>query len=305
LSTPPNLGVTCFFNQTLLAMVLIDRMNLTAWVPTTRTGEQVQALMQCMMTNDFPSDIKAIVRGIMRNLGIPAHSQEDIDETFLKVLHHFNLSPSVCLTSGRECSICGVQSRVQTTMELILRLSIPDTVSSVPVSSRTLQSLFEPSVEPGNFDCHSQVCLAEEIKDQRNCLGHCGGDFCVGKKFNAAKVTEQVGSPLAPFVVFTINVNQGFDLVSRPVHFAPGRAKFICSRQVVLSGCTYDVVYLIVHVSSRLEFEPKVSEFKLETSELEPKGPLFSHGHFIGYVLGDECIEHDDDKRKVVSWDYV
>ena len=295
--TPPNLGVTCFLNQTLLAMVMINRVIPNAFVTKTDTGDQVAALLHCMMTDCFPEDIGKIIRKIMLGLGVPSNSQEDIGETFSKMLPHFEFPPTVCVTSGRECSLCGTRSRVQKIMLPFLRLSIPDLVPSEIASPRTLQSLFEPLVQPGNFDCHRQDCRAEKQEEQRNCLGQCGGHFCDGKKWNAAQVTEQVGSPFSPVVFFTIDINQGADLARRPTHFATGRTKVTCSRQVVLGGCNYDVVHLIVHEGSRLQFvEPEASK---------KKAPLFSHGHFVGFVLGDQCVEHDDDTQTSVTWEHV
>ena len=295
--TPPNLGVTCFLNQTLLAMVMINRVIPNAFVTKTDTGDQVAALLHCMMTDCFPEDIGKIIRKIMLGLGVPSNSQEDIGETFSKMLPHFEFPPTVCVTSGRECSLCGTRSRVQKIMEPFLRLSIPDLVPSEIASPRTLQSLFEPLVQPGNFDCHRLDCRAEKQEEQRNCLGQCGGHFCDGKKWNAATVTEQVGSPFPPVVFFTIDINQGADLARRPTHFATGRTKVTCSRQVVLGGCNYDVVHLIVHEGSRLQFvEPEASK---------KKAPLFSQGHFVGFVLGDQCVEHDDDTQTSVTWEHV
>ena len=99
-------------------------------------------------------------------------------------------------------------------------------------------------------------------------MGECGVFFCNGKQYNAASVTEQVGSPMPSVVFFTINVNQGGDLVRRPLHFSDVRQKFICSRQVVWGGCTYDVVHLIGHEGVKPSTVP-------EHSEPEPVDSLF------------------------------
>ena len=122
----------------------------------------------------------------------------------------------------------------------------------------------------------------------------------------AASVTEQVISPLPPVILFTVNVNQGGDLVVRPEDSVAGRAKFSCSRQVVLGGCAYDVVHLIVHVPATLVHEASLDgDDDDDDEDDEAERPLFSKGHFIGFAVGDQCIKHDDNKQKLVSWEYV
>ena len=63
-TTPPNLGVTCFLNQILLAMASIARAVPSAWVPVTPLGRQIDDVLQCMKVNCLPANIRQIIAQI-------------------------------------------------------------------------------------------------------------------------------------------------------------------------------------------------------------------------------------------------
>ena len=289
-STPANLGVTCFFNATLVAMYQSFRNDPKYWQPTSTVGQEIRKILRTMGMPQVDHRImhERSIRWVLEQLHIPYNQQHAFDETWLLIMEHFSDGPMVTTKMSISCVVCNTKATTDDYPSCLLRLPVPVAAELVSVS---LQDLLKPNSNSGRWRCGHHKChIAPE-----DCDGNCGGEQCVANThptFEYAQVcTEIVNLPSEFF--FTVSGVGRRDEEENDL----ARAGISCDEVVTVKGSQYRLRLVVFHTASASAEEDDTITASNEGSE---------HGHYYSVVVdGPNLILHDDSRQRTVERSFI